>query len=231
MIEIIQTGQAGKTEMLFDMHRLRKRVFKDRLQWDVTVNAQGLEIDQFDTPEAVYLLHLNAARRVTGSWRLLSCAGPTMLRDIWPEYLKDLHMPARGDCIEVSRFAVDCPADNLQQVITETQQAIGEMFCALTEFCMRIGVRYVYTLYDARIEKVINKIDCTPQSVSETLPIDGMACQAGIFKTDTDMLQRLRAATGIQSPLISKIQNPPYLVFGQQAGEQETYDEASKKPA
>jgi len=231
MIEIIQTGQAGKTDLLFDMHRLRKRVFKDRLQWDVTINAQGLEIDQFDTPEAVYLLHLNAARRVTGSWRLLSCAGPTMLRDIWPEYLQGLPMPSRRDCIEVSRFAVDCPADSPKQAMAETQQAIAEMFCALTEFCMRIGVAYVYTLYDARIAKVIRKIDCTPQSVSESLPIDGMPCQAGIFKTDIQMLQKLRAATGIETSPISKIENPPYLVFGQQDDAQERHNEASKKPA
>lgn len=231
MIEIIQTGQTGKTELLFDMHRLRKRVFKDRLQWDVTVNAQGLEIDQFDIPEAVYLLHLNAQRRVTGSWRLLSCAGPTMLRDIWPEYLQNLPMPARNDCIEVSRFAVDCPADSPKQIILETQQAIGEMFCALTEFCLRIGIQHIYTLYDARIAKVIQKIDCTPETVSDSMPIDGMNCQAGMFRTDMRMLQKLRAATGIQTPLLSKIENPPYLVFGHPSGAQETYDEASKKPA
>lgn len=231
MIEIIQAGQTGKTELIFDMHRLRKRVFKDRLQWDVKVNAQGLETDQFDIPEAVYLLHLNAQNRVTGSWRLLSCAGPTMLRDIWPEYLKNLPMSAHNDCIEVSRFAVDCPADNPKQAITETHRAIGEMFCALTEFCLRIDVQYVYTLYDARIAQVIQKIDCAPQAISDNIPMDGISCQAGMFKTDTDMLKKLRKATGIQESLISGIENPPYLVFGQQTGEQERYDEASKKPA
>lgn len=231
MIEIAQTGQAGKTSLLFDMHRLRARVFKDRLQWDVHVDGQGLEVDQFDIPEAVYLLYLDSRRRVTGSWRMLSCDGPTMLRDVWPQYLESLPMPVRRDCVEVSRFSIDCLEDSPFQTLQETQKAIGEMFCGLTEFCLRIGIHSVYTLYDDRIAKVIRKIDCIPQMLSEDIPINGVPCRAGVFRTDAAMLDRLRRATGISSPVLSGVDNPPYLVFGKQAGDEEAYHETCRKPA
>jgi N-acyl-L-homoserine lactone synthetase len=50
MLEIVQAGQAGKMNLLLDMHRLRKRVFKDKLGWNVTIQDEDLEVDQFDLP-------------------------------------------------------------------------------------------------------------------------------------------------------------------------------------
>ena len=37
-----------ESELILGMHRLRGRVFKDRLDWDVAV-SNGLEIDEYDT--------------------------------------------------------------------------------------------------------------------------------------------------------------------------------------
>ena len=71
MIEIVQPGQAGKTSYLFDMHRLRTRIFKERMNWDVDIDKNGLEIDDFDLPEAVYVLALDDEKNVIGSWRFL----------------------------------------------------------------------------------------------------------------------------------------------------------------
>src|ERR1700733_3904624 len=112
MLEIAQTGQSGKSSLLFDMHRLRKRVFKDRMGWDVNVSPSGIETDQFDLPESIYLLALDDERRVIGNWRLLPTSGPTMIRDVWPQFLKTISMP-RDDLVwEASRFAVNVPENN-----------------------------------------------------------------------------------------------------------------------
>ncbi len=206
MIEIVQTGQAGKTGLLFDMHRLRARVFRDMLKWDVAVNADGLEVDRFDLPEAVYLLAMNKQSRVIGSWRLLPTIGPTMIREIWPQYLETLPMPASDDVYEVSRFAVHALEEDSKEA---AQQAIGEMFCALTELCLAAGIREIHTMYDDRIAKIIRRIDCQPDKVSARLPIGDLMCQTGSFTTDQDMLKRLRAATGITQTLLAGIDLPP----------------------
>lgn len=211
MIEIVQTGQFGKTKLLFDMHRLRARVFKDRLKWDVHVDEQGLEIDQFDLPEAVYLLCLDDQQRVIGSWRLLSSEGPTMIRDVWPEYLETLPMPESDDVFEVSRFAISSLKEKPAEALLESHQVVAKLFCALTELCISVGINRIFTLYDDRIAKVLQRIDCVPQNTSTALPIDGIPCRVGCFNTDDAMLARLRTATGIKSTVIGSLELPPIL--------------------
>src|SRR5438874_2340457 len=56
-------------ELAMGMHRLRGRVFKERLDWDVSV-AGGLEIDQYDSFKPTYLLALEQSD-VVGCVRLL----------------------------------------------------------------------------------------------------------------------------------------------------------------
>ncbi len=212
MIEIVQAGQAGKTGLLLDMHRLRKRVFSDLLKWDVTVNDDGLEVDAFDLPHTVYLLALNKDKRVIGNWRLLPASGPTMIRDVWPQFLKTLPMPESDDVFEVSRFAIHSPEDDAQEAEKQQRYALGEMFCALTEICIMAGVHEIHTMYDDRIAKVIERIDCRPYKTSEKIEINGMTCQTGAFKTNSAMLTRLRNATGITENLINNIDMPPMIL-------------------
>lgn len=212
MIEIVQTGQSGKTHLLFDMHRLRARVFKDRLKWNVNVDPNGLEVDQFDLPDTVYLLALDHQKRVIGNWRLLPSTGPTMIHDIWPQFLKSLPMPKDPYVFEVSRFAINSFQQTPKAAVDETQQVIAEMFCSLTELCIKTGIRQIYTLYDDRIAKVIRRIDCSPYKTSEKIEIDGIPCQTGVFNTDTHMLERLQRATGIRHSLLHGIEMPPALV-------------------
>jgi acyl homoserine lactone synthase len=192
------------------MHRLRKRVFRDRLQWNVEVRGD-LEADDFDGPDAVYLLALDDGRQVIGSWRLLATTGPTMVRSLWPAFLESLPMPERDDVWEASRFAVDnaegCSAENMAQVSRATQ----ELFCGLTELCILCGIREVYTMYDMRIARLLRRLDCPPRAVSATLKVDGHLTQAGIFATDAGMLARLRAVTGLQKPLVNPDALPPLL--------------------
>ena len=57
---------------LTEMHRLRYRVFKERLAWSVTTEGD-LEIDSFDASSPVYLLHRRCDNsRIEGCVRLLT---------------------------------------------------------------------------------------------------------------------------------------------------------------
>jgi acyl homoserine lactone synthase len=211
MIEIVQPGQAGKTKYLFDMHRLRARVFKERMKWDVSVSEDGLEVDDFDLPETIYLLALNDAGRVIGNWRLLPSTGPTMIRDVWPDFLETLPMPSDARIWEASRFAVHSPEDDPRAYLKQVNRATAEMFCALTELCLICGIREIYTLYDHKIARLLKRLDCQPAGLSEQIPIDDIPVQIGRFVTNQTMLERLRAATGIQTQLIDPQDLPPGL--------------------
>src|SRR5690348_17348093 len=64
MIYMIDRTRFGEfIPQLTEMHRLRFRVFKERLNWDVTVSGD-LEIDEYDALNPIYLLYCNSAGRV-----------------------------------------------------------------------------------------------------------------------------------------------------------------------
>ena len=211
MIEVVQTGQAGKTKLLFDMHRLRKRVFADRMKWPVTIVSNDLEIDQFDLPETVYLLCLNKDGKVVGNWRLLATTGPTMIRDVWPEFLFTLPMPTDQFVWEASRFAVESNTEEPEERVRQLNEFTAELFCALTELSILCGIREIYTLYDMRIARLLKRLDCEPVYVSEKRKIGDYLVQTGVFRTDADMLSRIQKKTGLRGYLINQDDLPPLL--------------------
>ncbi|GAA0033889.1 hypothetical protein BROWWM01_80210 [Bradyrhizobium ottawaense] len=93
------------SELTLGMHRLRRRVFKDRLDWDVSVR-DGLEIDQYDTFDPTYLLALEKSY-VVGCVRLLPTTGRNMLADTFPVLLDGNPAPRAATIWESSRFCVD----------------------------------------------------------------------------------------------------------------------------
>jgi len=66
----------GFTEEIVEIHRLRHRVFKKRLGWDVQVSGD-MEIDEFDALHPAYLIQRAHDNRVQGCVRLLPSTGPT----------------------------------------------------------------------------------------------------------------------------------------------------------
>jgi acyl homoserine lactone synthase len=212
MLEIVQAGQAGKTSLLFDMHRLRKRVFKDRMGWNVSVTPGGLEIDDFDLPETVYLLALSNDGHVIGNWRLLPSTGPTMIRKVWPQFLDSIDMPRSPLVWEASRFAVNGPDEQSVEGMAQISLATQELFCGLTDLCLLCGIREIFTMYDMRIARLLKRLDCVPHRVSARVDVDGRASHVGCFKTDEAMLARLRVATGIDHALVTADMLPPVLL-------------------
>lgn len=208
MIEVIQVGQAGKTKLLFSMHRLRKKVFQDRMKWSVHVTKNGLEIDQFDISDAVYLLAVDHEERVRGSWRLLPSTGPTMIRDIWSQSLSSNPMPSRNDVWEASRFSVDTEGSVNEGGLNSVGQVTGELFLGLTELCLANNIKHIFTLYDARIARLLKRLDCSPSVISQKFKIDSHDSQTGRFDITIDMLRKIQNATGIHHSILSEFNFP-----------------------
>ena len=88
------------------LYRLRYQVFHERLAWDVKV-SEGLEVDEFDDPDAVYVVAVDEqARQVHAGWRLRPTTRPYMLKQTFPMLLQGREAPVRPGVWEISRFAV-----------------------------------------------------------------------------------------------------------------------------
>lgn len=211
MLEIVQAGQVGKTKHLFEMHRFRTRVFKEKMKWDVSITEDGLEVDQFDLPNTVYMLSLDESQKVIGTWRLLPTDGPTMIRDVWPDFLKTIDMPSDPDIWETSRFAVNSPKGDTNEGLAQVSEATGELFCGIAELCLLCGIKEIYSMYDMRLARLLKRLDCQSEALSSKIKIDKNFAQVGAFRMDHAMLMRFRKATGINRQIVSADMLPPIL--------------------
>src|SRR3977135_3686623 len=106
MIRIVTKANAERRiSNLYQMHRLRKTVFKDRLGWDVTLSGE-LEVDEYDAVGPSSVLSRDRHGSLNGCVRLLPTTGPNMLRDIFPSFVTKAAVPRGKQVWEASRFAV-----------------------------------------------------------------------------------------------------------------------------
>jgi acyl homoserine lactone synthase len=101
--------------LLSEMYRLRRRIFKVRLDWSVSVSGD-LELDVFDALNPTYLIAVDHDT-VTGCVRLLPTTGPTMLADTFPMLLDGQPAP-RSDRILESSASASTPNSRLHVAIT-----------------------------------------------------------------------------------------------------------------
>ena len=185
-----------RTELLCDaeltmgMHRLRGRVFKERLDWDVSV-SDGLEIDQYDTFKPIYLLALER-RDVVGCVRLLPTTGRNMLADTFPVLL-DGHAPPKAARIwESSRFCVDT-----KSVAATAENGLREatflLFAAMIEWGQQRGLKAIATVTDLRMERILRRAGWHLDRLGEPRQIGATKAVAGLLPITDDALGAIRA--------------------------------------
>ncbi len=115
---------------LWEMHRFRAKIFKNRMGWEVPV-ISGMEIDGYDALDPYYLMIRGASNGLRGCMRVLPTVGPYMLKDTFPELLHGHSAPENPKILELSRFAVDA----------DEQQGFGfsELTLNLTRELVKFG--------------------------------------------------------------------------------------------
>lgn len=210
MIKLLQAGQSGSTKYLVDMHRVRTKIFRDRMGWDVDVNDMELEVDDYDLPETVYVLHLDQNHRVTGTWRFLTTDQPSMIRNIWPQYTQSLPIPSSPSMCETSRFGVHCETENRSERQKQVNLATAEMLVALIDTCILCGITDMYTLYNVKIKRLLERIGFKPTQVSDVIDLEGEPTITARFHMTQALSDAIRSATGV-SVAITPMDLPPIL--------------------
>src|SRR5258707_15568424 len=88
--------------LLTEMYRLRRRVFKDRLDWAVSVSGD-LELDVYDALNPTYFLVMSGEDNLVGGVRLLPTTGPTILADTFPSFLAGQPAPHSEKILDSTR--------------------------------------------------------------------------------------------------------------------------------
>ena len=200
MIKVVTPREAARcARELGSMHRLRARVFAERLGWEVTLTDEG-EVDRYGALGPVHLLHVGCDGEVDGCARLLPATGPTMLRDTFPVLLGG--RPLRTDRVwESSRFAVDTRRAGCGDA-KGLARVTFELIAAEYEYALATGVREIVTVTDVRMERILIRAGCAWERIAEPQVIGVTRAVAGyIAMTEAD-LARVRALGGLEGPVL-----------------------------
>ena len=207
MIQHIDPDRYGEfIDDLAEMHRLRYRIFKERLGCDVQVSGD-MEVDEFDACRPVYLLQRDDDCRVQGCVRLLPTTGPTMLCDTFSALLDGQAAPARRTIWESSRFGVDLFTSHAKSA-GSIAKATYELFAGMIEFGLMRQLTDIVTVTDARMERILCRACWPLRRLGSPRPIGKTIAVAGYLDVSRERLQCVREAGGLGSAGIDATGGP-----------------------
>lgn len=196
MVHVVTTQDKARFAGALDqMHRDRKRVFVDRLGWDLPVEAGEREVDQFDTDQAVYLLALDRAGQHQGSIRLLPTTSPHLLSTVFP-HLCERGVPQDEETWEITRL---CTSPAAADALTTRRQ----LMVAVIEFALLYGVRRYSCMSHMQYLSQVLAVgwDCEPLGLPQP-DASGQMVGAIIIKITPETLSLVRSRAGLRAPIL-----------------------------
>lgn len=181
---------------LFDFPRLANEMFQDRriqfaeeLGWELEIDAQGREIDQYDLMNPLYLILKDEAGHHLGSCRALPTTGPTMIADHF-SYLTDGVQIESPLIWEVTRVFV----------ANRGKRAIRDAAALLWGGCqvgLRSGVEFFVSVTPKHMTRVFSACGWPAEIIGEDRSgRNGHLC-ACLWEVTPDVSDRLAARAGI----------------------------------
>lgn len=146
---------AGK--LVMQLASYRRKVFVERLGWELQV-ADGLEFDQFDRDDTVYVVAQDDAGLVTGCARLLPTIRPYLLGKVFPQLMHGQPTPHSPLIWELSRFAamdLQAPAPKPSDQFS-SPLAVGLLSASL-RCAAQHGAQQVITVSPLGVERLLRK--------------------------------------------------------------------------
>jgi N-acyl-L-homoserine lactone synthetase len=194
MIRIVTKDNAERhISNLYEMHRIRKTVFKDRLGWDVTVSGE-LEFDEYDALGPSYLLSIDRYGTLNGCVRLLPTIGPNMLRDIFPSFVTKAAVPRSERVWEASRFAVSGKTTAAEAGLSQTTY---DLLIGVLKFGLSNGISTIACVVDVRMERVLRRAGWQLERLGPAHRIGNTIAMAGQLAVSAQILRQLEARVGL----------------------------------
>ena len=167
MIIIVEPHNAEKHAYLLEqMFRLRARIFRDRLGWDVAVK-DGKERDKYDDQNPVYIIYTDdRGHKIRGSLRLLPTIGPTLLADFFSDTVPDAVHIMAPTIWECTRFCLD--DDVWQKDKEEILFASTVLLVALGDLAIQAGIESIIGNFDASALHLWRRIGCEVEVLGST---------------------------------------------------------------
>ena len=132
MIKIIVGNDAENQDILHKCFKLRHKIFVIEKKWEALRRSDGLEIDQFDTNDAIHIAFLDNDDVVAYS-RLLPTTKPHLLSDVYPQMINGAINYRQNHVYEWTRFCVEGKyRESRKRTSTRHQYVI----CTIIKICL-----------------------------------------------------------------------------------------------
>ncbi|WP_170428087.1 acyl-homoserine-lactone synthase [Ruegeria arenilitoris] len=185
-------------DVLDEMHKLRARVFGDRLGWDVNI-VDGRERDHFDDLHPAHVVSINDEGNVVGCMRLLQTTGPHMLSDVFHSIL-DGEAPIRSAQVwEATRFCVDTKKLGRGRGVNSVSYVTSEVMIGSFEYAKTAGVLDSIAVIDPVMNRVLQRSGNAPYDYLGTAkPMGKVVAMAALMDCSEERISGIRDYAGIE---------------------------------
>lgn len=195
MIRYIYADQLNAFPKLRDsMFRDRAQQFKTRLKWEVTVDATGYEIDEYDAMNPLYVIWEMEDGTHGGSMRLLPTTGDTMVNDHFLDLTEGVKIqsPLIWEC---TRY---CISPRIEHGIAEIAAGLLGAGCQLG---LEFGLTDSIGVFDARMVRIYRRIGWEP-TVLGTKGDGKDKVSVGLWEVSDEALERICANSGLTPQIL-----------------------------
>ena len=202
MYLLIQAHEYQKYGKLLDQSfRLRKRVFADRLGWEVCVSGDR-ERDRYDDLHPAYLLWCDEDRsQLYGSVRLMPTTGPTLLYDVFRETFPDACDLIAPGIWEGTRMCTDEDAIDRDFPDMRPDRAFCLLLLALCEAALANGIHTMISNYEPHMRRVYQKAGAELDELGRSDGYGRFPVCCGAFEVSHRVLCAMRDKLQVDRPL------------------------------
>ena len=184
MLRTFHSENPAADAALRAMFEARKRVFVDLLGWDLPVLAGRYEIDQFDNPDARYLILAEPDGAHRASARLLPTTEPHLLNSHFAA-LSDEPIPHGPQIYEITRFCLDRRLTAVQR-----REARDQLVRGLVDYALDNAIATYTGVAEPGWLRQILAFGWQCRTLGTILPIGGMMLAALRIEIGPDTHER-----------------------------------------
>ncbi len=153
----------------------RYRVFVEKLRWELNC-IEGLEVDQFDREDTLYVVAQDDEGNIVGLGRLLPTTRAYLLSEVFPQLMNGQPVPQSEDIWELSRFvAFDFNAQSTTGSMQFSSPVAIDLMKKSIDVAVQHGAKKLITVSPLGVERLLRKAGFKAYRAGPPMIIDGHA--------------------------------------------------------
>jgi len=187
---LIGTSTQLQANVESDLAAYRHKVFVDHLGWELPVAQSGLERDQFDRPDTLYVVAKDPDGRICGCARLLSTEQAYLLGSVFPELMGNQPAPCSPEIWELSRYTTQVVDGEIISRL-QARERFGSLLKAVVEAAIERGAKRLITFSFTGVERLARSFGIHVHRVGAPQLVDGKPVLAFWVELDEQTFRAL----------------------------------------